>query len=75
MSAIQYIAIWGLAAIFSAVVAAILAAFKRRNPSAWAAWCFLIPPAVLLLALLPKNTGPLPPSPPMDDDDRDRDLF
>ena len=42
-----YIAIWGLTAILSAIIGGALAAMKNRDYSAWAAWCFIIPPLVI----------------------------
>jgi len=55
-----YIAIWGLTAILSAIIGGALAAMKKRDYSAWAAWCFIIPPLVIAILLTPKNTGPAP---------------
>jgi hypothetical protein len=55
-----YIAIWGLTAILSAIIGGALAAMKNRDYSAWAAWCFIIPPLVIAILLTPKNTGPAP---------------
>ena len=54
----QYIAIWGLVSIATAVLAGILAGIKRRDHSFWAAWSFLFPPMLLLLLIMPKNHGP-----------------
>jgi len=48
------IAIWGLTAMAAALVCWILAFFKNRDMSVWVAWGFLFPPAVLLLAFLPR---------------------
>lgn len=68
MIAVKWIALWGVAAIGAAILAAIVAGVKRRDHSVWAAWCFVFPPLVLLLVLLPTNKGLRPRQPPMDDD-------
>jgi quinol-cytochrome oxidoreductase complex cytochrome b subunit len=49
----KVIAIWGLTAVVAAIVAGILAGIKRRDWSFWVGTCFLLPPLVLFLALLP----------------------
>lgn len=59
----RFIAIWGLTAIVSAVLAGVLAGLKRRDHSFWAAWSFFIPPMILILVCLPKNHGPIPRRP------------
>jgi hypothetical protein len=74
MTAIKYIAIWGVVSIAAAIIGGILAGVKRRDHSAWAAWCFVLPPLLIVIALLPKNKGPLPPRRSLDDDDREREL-
>lgn len=74
MVAIKWIALWGVTAIASAVLAAIIAGTKRRDHSAWAAWCFVMPPLLIALILLPVNTGPLPRRRRMDDDDPEREV-
>jgi hypothetical protein len=55
-----YIAVWGVVAILSAVIGGALAAMKNRDYSSWAAWCFILPPLVLAILVMPKNTGPTP---------------
>ena len=55
----KVIAIWGVVAIASAIVAGIVAGAKRRDHSFWAAWSFLVPPMLLILLLMPGNKGPL----------------
>ena len=52
----KVIVIWGLTAFVAAVLAGILAGVKRRDWSFWVATCFLVPPLVLFLALLPAYT-------------------
>ena len=66
-----WIVIWGVTAILAAVVGGILAGVKNRDYSAWAAWCFLFPPLVLALLLSPKNPGPRPRRPTLDEQDRE----
>ena len=63
----KIIAIWGLVAIVSAVLAGIVAGAKRRDHSFWAAWSFLFPPILLILLLMPSNKGPRPRRPSLDD--------
>ncbi len=76
MTAFQWITIWGLLLLITAVGGGILAAIKRRDHSAWAAWCFVFPPAIIALILLSKNKGPRPKQPSMDDDDeRERGMI
>jgi uncharacterized membrane protein len=55
---VRVIAVWGVIAIVSSILAAILAGMKRRDHSFWAAWSFLIPPMLLILLLIPSNKGP-----------------
>ena len=74
MVAIKWIVLWGVTAIGSAILAAIIAGVKRRDHSSWAAWCFVMPPLLLVLILLPTNAGPLPRRRPMDDDDAEREI-
>jgi hypothetical protein len=55
---VRVIAIWGVTALVSALLAGILAGIKRRDHSFWAAWSFLIPPMLLVLLVMPSNKGP-----------------
>ncbi len=57
---VKIIAIWGVAAVVSAVLAGIIAGIKRRDHSFWAAWSFLFPPMLLILLVMPSNKGPRP---------------
>ena len=59
----KVIAIWGVVAIASAIVAGIVASVKRRDHSFWAAWSFLVPPMLLILLLMPLEQGPTRASP------------
>jgi len=63
----KVIAIWGVIAIASAIVAGIVASVKRRDHSFWAAWSFLVPPMLLILLLMPSNRGPRPRRPGIDE--------
>lgn len=70
MMAVKWIAIWGVTAIAAAVAAAILAGVKNRNYSSWAAWCFVLPPLLVVLILLPAYKGILPPRRTLDEEER-----
>jgi hypothetical protein len=63
---VKIIAIWGVTAVVSAVLAGIIAGIKRRDHSFWAAWCFLFPPMLLILLVMPSNKGPRPSRPSID---------
>ena len=54
----QYVMIIGLVVLLSAVIGALVAKFKRRGADVWAFACFIFPPLLLVLILLPKNTEP-----------------
>lgn len=69
MDPVKYIAVAGIVMIVSGILGAFIASMKRLDTSKWGAWCFLVPPALLLLLILPKNTGPLPRRRPLDADD------
>lgn len=60
------IVLWGAIAFTSAFLAALFASWKNRDYSSWAAWCFLLPPLLIALLLTPKNTGPAPRRPTLD---------
>lgn len=70
MDATQIIATWGVLAIAAMVVAGVLAGVKNRNYSSWMAWAFLVPPAIVLFALLPRLQGPRPRNPSLDQLDK-----
>ena len=57
------IVIWGLSATLSALVAGFLANWKNRDWSSWMAWCFLFPPLIVMLVILPSNAQPPPRRP------------
>jgi hypothetical protein len=67
MTMATVIAIWGVVAIASAILAGILAGAKRRDHSFWAAWSFLFPPMLLLLLVMPANKGPRTRRPGIDE--------
>ncbi|MGH1349499.1 MAG: hypothetical protein ACRBBN_01640 [Methyloligellaceae bacterium] len=48
--------IWGVTAISGALFGAIIAAMKNRSADNWGFSCFIFPPALLILLLLPKGT-------------------
>jgi hypothetical protein len=64
---VKAIAIWGIVAIASAVLAGVIAGIKRRDVSFWAAWGFLVPPMLLILLLVPSNKGPRSRRPRIDE--------
>jgi 4-amino-4-deoxy-L-arabinose transferase-like glycosyltransferase len=66
----EWIVIWGVVAVASAALAAVLAGIKNRDYSYWIGWCFLFPPLVIWLMLMPKNRGPRPRQPRLDEIDR-----
>lgn len=73
MTAIQMIAIWGILSIAAAIAGGVIAGVKRRDHSTWAAWCFILPPLVIVVAMLSKNQGPRPVRRSLDDEDRERE--
>jgi hypothetical protein len=70
MDLVRGIVIWGLVALGSAVIAGVLAGVKNRDYSFWIAWCFVLPPLVFFLLLLPRNHGPRPRRPSLDEQER-----
>lgn len=67
VTAMEVILIWGGVATCCAVLAFIFASQKNRDASSWAAWCFLVPPLVIWVMLMRRNSGPRPPRRPLDD--------
>ncbi len=65
-----WIAIWGLIAIAAAVLGGVLAGMKNRDHSFWIAWCLVLPPLLILVAILPKRMGERPRRPSLDEQDR-----
>ena len=66
----QWIVIWGVVATAAAALAAAFAGMKNRDSSYWIAWCFIFPPLVIWLMLMPKHQGQRPRQPRLDDVDR-----
>jgi len=69
MAAVQWIVVWAVVATLSAIVGAFVANYKRRDPSSWAAWCFVFPPFLIVIFLLSTNAGPRTRRPSFDQDD------
>ena len=63
MLAVKIIVLWGIASIGAAAAAAVIAGMRNRDHSAWAAWCFIFPPLLLVLLLLPRGKGQRPRRP------------
>ncbi len=70
MSAMGWIVVWGVLALASTLAGGIIAYTKRRDHSFWAAWCFIFPPVILLLLMLPANQFREQPR-RLDDEDRE----
>lgn len=68
MSMVQGVVIWGAVAFGAMALAGVLAGIKNRDVSFWMGWSFIVPPMVLILVLLPKNQGPRPRRPSLDDE-------
>ena len=66
MDFLEGIVIWGGVALTAAALGGIIAGVKNRDYSAWIAWCFVLPPLVLILLLVPKHQGPRPRQPHID---------
>jgi len=71
MNAIAWIVIWGTIALAAALLAGVVAANKNRSSSVWIAWCFVFPPLLLLLWLMPRREGSPPKRRSLDEEDRD----
>jgi hypothetical protein len=70
MAIVEGIVIWGSIALAAALLGGILAGIKNRDYSFWIAWSFLVPPFVLLLLFLPRQEGPRPRRPTLDEQER-----
>lgn len=68
--AVYWIVGWAAIAVGSSIMAGILASFKNRDYSFWAAWAFLLPPMLVALAILPRQQGPRPRRPTLDEEDK-----
>lgn len=69
MDPVKIIAFGGIAMIVSGLLGALVAGMKNRLPNFWGTLCFLLPPALLVLLILPKNAGPPPRRRPLDAED------
>ncbi|WP_072376194.1 hypothetical protein [Hyphomicrobium sp. NDB2Meth4] len=69
MDFLRGIVIWGGIALASGIAGGLLAGVKNRDYSAWIAWCFILPPLVLVLLVVPKHQGPRPRQPRLDADE------
>ncbi len=69
MDFLRGIVIWGGIALAGGVAGGVLAGVKNRDYSAWIAWCFILPPLVLVLLVVPKHQGPRPRQPRLDADE------
>jgi len=70
IGAIEVIVGIGGAMLLSGIAGGIIAALKNRDVSYWVGWCFILPPALLIVALLPSFKGPRPRRPSLDEEDR-----
>jgi len=69
MEVMRDIVIWGGVALAAAIAGGLLAGVKNRDYSFWIAWCFLLPPLVFVLLLMPRFQGPRPRQPRLDADE------
>jgi hypothetical protein len=67
MDFMRGIVIWGGVALASAAAGGLLAGSKNRDYSSWIAWCFVLPPLLFILLLLPRYRGVRPRQPRLDD--------
>lgn len=65
-----WFAAWGVTAIVCAAIAGVLAGAKNRDYSFWIGWTFVLPPLVVVLALLPRHIGPRPRRTSLDEEDK-----
>jgi hypothetical protein len=69
------IVIWGLVAVGASMLAGLVSGWKNRDYSFWMAWCFLVPPLLLWLIVMPKFKGPRPRQPKLDSLEREDSLL
>lgn len=76
MTALHWIVAWAGVSVAAAVISGIVAARKNRNPSTWAAWGFIFPPALVALAFLSRSRAGYgyEPHATLDDEDREAEL-
>lgn len=70
MDAVAVIVAISAVMLASGVAGFVLAGVKNRGLSTWVAWCFLFPPSLLVLLMLPKLSGPRPRQRSLDEEDR-----
>jgi hypothetical protein len=70
MNAVTWIVIWGATAMIAAAAAGLLAGHKNRDYSFWIGWCFVCPPLLVVLLLLPRYDGKRPRRPSLDEEDK-----
>ena len=57
---VKIIVYWGLTAIAASLLAGAVAGYKNRDVSYWMGWCFLLPPMIVALFLIPSLKEPRP---------------
>jgi membrane protein DedA with SNARE-associated domain len=67
MDFMRGIVIWGGVAVAAGALGGVLAGVKNRDVSSWIAWCFVLPPLVFILLLLPRYQGVRPRRPRLDE--------
>ncbi len=67
--AVKWIVIWGLTAIAASLLAGAVAGVKNRDVSYWMGWCFVFPPMVIALFMIPALKAPRGPRRSDEDDD------
>ena len=67
--AFAIISLYAVVMLVSGLLGALLSTAKNRDISAWTAWCFLLPPMLLLLALMPTHRGRRPRRLTLDEED------
>ena len=55
--------------ILSGILGGVVAGLKNRDYSFWIAWTFILPPSLIVLALLPTIKGQRPRRMSLDDED------
>lgn len=66
---LMFIVLVSTVMVLSGILGGVIAGLKNRDYSSWIAWCFLIPPAIIVLLFLPTLKGPRPRRPTMDEED------
>jgi len=66
----KWIAIWGVVSLASSLLAGLLAGVKNRDWSSWMAWSFILPPLMLIVLVMPRNKGPRPRRPSVDEEEK-----